>query len=61
MNALEIVITITGLVEAGLAAALLYRSIQSDPEPAGSHPHFKVQSKKFYYSKQRPDGTWEIG
>lgn len=60
MNSLEIIITLTLLVEAGLAAALLYRSIQSEPEP-DSYPHIRAQSKKFYRSRQRTDGTWEIG
>jgi hypothetical protein len=59
MNALEVIITLTLAIEAGLTIALLYRLRNpSDPEPA--YPHFTVREKKFYRSRQRTDGTWEI-
>jgi len=57
MNALEIIIGLTALIEAGLAAALLFRSANPEPD---SHPHLKVHSNKFYRSRQHIDGTWEI-
>jgi len=60
MNATEIIVTLTALVEAGLAVALVYRSTNPEPEPA-SYPHIRAESKKFYRSRQRTDGTWEIG
>jgi len=58
MNPTELIIILTGLIEAGLAVALIYRS--TNPEPETAYPHFKAQSRRFYYSKQHTDGTWEI-
>jgi hypothetical protein len=59
MNSTELIIVLTGLIELGLTVALIFRS--SNPEPTETHPHFKVLSNRFYRSKQRDDGTWEIG
>jgi len=61
MEALQIIVIITGMIELGLASALLYRSrnrvknIQSV-----RYPHFRAESEKFYRSHQSTDGTWEI-
>jgi hypothetical protein len=59
MNALEIIVTLTGLVETGLFFALLYRA--QNPAPEAKYPHFVVKSKKFYRSRRHTNGTWEIG
>jgi hypothetical protein len=58
MEPLHLIIVLTGLIEAGLAAALLYRSTEPTP---GTHPHVRACSNKFYRSRQHADGTWEIG
>lgn len=60
MTPTEIIIIFTALVEVALFMAQIYRTTNVEPE-VESHPHFTARTKKFYRSRQRTDGTWEIG